>query len=141
MHFLIPAGIAEISPGSRSGRDENPGITGLKGIRPRQRVVERVDFRNPSDFSSTPSGVRIHGHHVPGWSSLALLEPGLLSEIPPGLKPGKRLKLTIFPFEIDSPGDLPPIIDAFESRPAVGFCLGGAVVASGFFQQIHPNSG
>ena len=35
MRFLIPAGIVDISPGSRSDSDENPGILGFTGIRPR----------------------------------------------------------------------------------------------------------
>ena len=36
--FLIPAGIVEISPGSRSESDENPGILDLSGIRPRAKI-------------------------------------------------------------------------------------------------------
>ena len=42
--ILIPAGIGDGSPGSRSDGDEYPGGLANKWIRPRKRVAERARF-------------------------------------------------------------------------------------------------
>ena len=75
---MIPNGIVEVSPGSRSESDENPGIFDIRGIRPRQWVTEVVKTRDDPDASGTPFRVQIQKKFpVPGWSSLSLLDPGL----------------------------------------------------------------
>ena len=58
--FLIPDGIEDFSPGSRSGSDENPGILVGRNIRPRQRVAEDMAIGAASDNSGTPFRVHIH---------------------------------------------------------------------------------
>ena len=86
VRFLIPDGIADFSPGWRSVSDENPGILVGKGIRPRQAVAEGVAARGASDILARLSGCKFGGNRYPGWSSLALLDPGLISAIPVGIK-------------------------------------------------------
>ena len=60
VRILIPDGIGDVSPGSRSVSDENPGILVGRRIRPRQRVAEVVEVGGKADASGTPFRVRIH---------------------------------------------------------------------------------
>lgn len=76
----------ESEAGSRSGSDENPGILGFRGIRPRQRVVEGVGFREASDLSGTPAGVRIQENHGPRVVVATASRPGANFLNPSGIK-------------------------------------------------------
>ena len=58
--------------------------------RSRQVVAEGAGVRGVIDGSCTPSGVRMLWNCNPGWSSLSLLDPGLISVIPAGIKKAAR---------------------------------------------------
>ncbi|MEO5712785.1 MAG: RhuM family protein [Luteolibacter sp.] len=58
-----------------------------KAIPPRQRVMEACSVRGHADASSTLlQGADLRRILVPGWSSLPLLDPGLIPAIPAGIK-------------------------------------------------------
>jgi hypothetical protein len=59
-------------------------VAAVEGFYP--DFAEGLNVRGFGDGSCTPSGVRILWNCNPGWSSLSLLDPALISVIPAGIK-------------------------------------------------------
>ncbi len=76
----------EISRGSRSDSDDHPRLM-CQGIRTPEGVPASTVPPRESATSATPCWGRIQGEYEhPGYSSLLLLDPGLISSIPAGIK-------------------------------------------------------
>ena len=94
------------------------------------KSVGNASFDNLLSHAASGCSPTFHGRLAP--DELTMRERGEAHQFRRG-----RLKLTISAFEIDRPGDLPPIIGAFELGSVAGHGPGTAVVASEFFRSIR----